>query len=77
MANLFEGVDAREGLLVRIKAVPFGALCTWFVVQIALGHAHIGGAEDTFAGAGIGLGQHCDHGNTGLTACRFHLQVGA
>ncbi len=69
--------QAGGGLGERVEGVALGPLRARLVVEVALGHARVGGAEDAAAGAGVGLGQHGDDGHAGLAAHRLHLQVGA
>ena len=77
VADLFESGNTGSGLGVGVEVVAFGALGAGFVVEVAFGHAHVGGAEDAFAGAGVGFGEDGDDGDSGLAAGWFHLQVGA
>ena len=45
------------------------------VGQVALGHAHIAGAEQAIRRAGVGLGQHGDRGDAGQRAHRLHADA--
>ena len=75
MAHGLKLVQTGAHLRVRVESMLQGAHGPRFIGQIALGHAHIGGAEDALARAGVGLGQHRYHGHARKSAHGLHTDA--
>src|SRR5438105_2326755 len=71
MAGVVVTLQAGVGLQVGIKAVLFSTLSTGFIRQVAFGHPNVVGAENTFTGARIGLGQNRNRSDTRTGTDRF------
>ncbi len=72
MSQGLQLVDPRADLGVRVEVVLQAAHGARLIGQVGFGHAHVGGAEDAFAGTRIRLGQNRDSRHAGERAHRFH-----
>ena len=74
--HLHQRAQAACHLQVRVEPVALRALAGGFVGQVALRHAHVGGAVQAVAGAAPRLRDHGDGGHAGRCAPRFHANGG-